>query len=71
MDLLLNNDFKNSVHFWKQVLKRLIDLTSKLASCNISFQGHHEIIRETNNGNFLLIVELLSKYDPILSKLKI
>jgi len=65
----LNNDFKESVNFWKQVLKKLIDIIFTLSSSNISFRGHREVIGETNNGNYLSIVELLSRYDPILSKL--
>ncbi|KAF0763559.1 zinc finger MYM-type protein 1-like, partial [Aphis craccivora] len=58
-----------SVNFWKQVLKKLIDIIFTLSSSNISFRGHREVIGETNNGNYLSIVELLSRYDPILSKL--
>lgn len=55
-------------HFWKEVQNRLIDIIFTLASSNISFRSHREFIGENNNGNYLSIVELLSKYDPILSK---
>ena len=40
-----------------------------LASCNLAFRGHREKIGEINNGNFLSVIELLARYDPVLKDL--
>jgi hypothetical protein len=36
---------------------------------NLSFRGSNEKNFVTNNGNFLGLVDLLSKYDPVLKEL--
>ena len=51
--------------FWRQVLSRLLDVT--LSTCNLAFRGHRE--NTDSKGNFLRIVELLGKYDPVLQEL--
>jgi hypothetical protein len=40
-----------------------------LASCNMPFRGHNENIDSKNPGMFLSIINLLSKYDPVLRNL--
>ncbi|KAM4026863.1 zinc finger MYM-type protein 1-like [Anomaloglossus baeobatrachus] len=40
-----------------------------MAMSNLAFRGHREKIGQSNNGNFLSIVELLSEYDHILKEL--
>ena len=37
-----------------------------LGEQGFSFQGESIMIGDTNNGNFLALIELLSRYDPIL-----
>lgn len=54
---------------WREILKRIVDVTLTLASCNLAFRGHQESIKNiecNQSGNFLSIIHLLSKYDPIL-----
>jgi len=36
---------------------------------NLSFTGYNEKINSKNRGNFLAVIDLLAKYDPVLSKL--
>lgn len=60
---------KKVLIFGNKYLKDLLILIFTFSSSNISFRGHREVIGETNNSNYLSIVELLSRYDPILSKL--
>lgn len=65
IDVLLDD----SMETWKQVLKRLIDVAMSMAICNIPFRGHRENIYDQSNknqGNFLSIVQLLARYDPVL-----
>ena len=60
---------KREVSYWTSVLTRVTDVTLTLASCNLAFRGHREKIGAPNNGNFLSIIELLSRYDPVLNEL--
>ena len=51
---------------WREILKRLLDVTMFLAKQNLPFRGHRENMLSENKGNFLQLIELLSKYDPVL-----
>ena len=35
---------------------------------NKPFRGHREDVYSSNKGNFIDLVELMSKYDPVLGK---
>ncbi|XP_025421989.1 zinc finger MYM-type protein 1-like [Sipha flava] len=60
---------QNECNFWRQVLDRVINVTLTLATSNLSFRGHRETDLSKNKGNFLSIITLISKYDPILENL--
>ena len=51
-------------------MKRLLDVKLTLAKQNLAFRGHREKGAKgsdgDNKGNFIGLVKLLSKYDPIL-----
>ena len=47
---------------------RLLDITLFLAKQNLAFSGHDEGHDSTNKGNFLELVQLLSKYDVVLKE---
>lgn len=53
---------------WYDMLLRLFDITLFLAKQNLAFRGHREQENASNKGNFLELVELLSRYDPILKE---
>ena len=55
--------------FWREVLKRLVKITLRLAFNGQSFRGHRENIDDIYNGNFLSEVELLAEFDPIMNEL--
>ena len=59
---------KREISYWTSVLTRITDVTLTLASCNLAFRGHREKVGEPSSGNFLSIVELLFRYDPVLIK---
>ena len=53
--------------YWREVLRRTIDVIIFLSPQGFALRGHNEIIGSFHNGNFLSINELLSKYDPFLA----
>uniref|UniRef100_A0A672HGU4 HAT C-terminal dimerisation domain-containing protein n=1 Tax=Salarias fasciatus TaxID=181472 RepID=A0A672HGU4_SALFA len=64
-----SNQIRLETNYWRQVLDRLINVTLTLATTNMPFRGHRETIGKANSGNFLAIVELTAKYDPVLQDL--
>ena len=54
---------------WKEILKRILDAVITMAKCNLAFRGHRdEGIKNigSKSGNSLNIIDLLSRYDPLL-----
>lgn len=51
---------------WRGVLERLLAIIHFLAKNNLAFRGTDEHLNCPNNGNFLGLVELLAKFDPVL-----
>ena len=51
----------------RQYLTRLIDIIKTLAKCGLPLRGHDETASSLNKGNFLEVVDLLARWDPILS----
>ena len=64
------NIFFNERRFWRNVLKRLIDIALFLLERNLAFRGSEEVLGSPHNGNFLGIFELLARRDPILKELQ-
>ena len=50
------------------MLKRLIDITLFLGERGLAFGGSSQGIGDSNNENFLGLIELLSHWDPILKE---
>ncbi|XP_078506693.1 zinc finger MYM-type protein 1-like [Lissotriton helveticus] len=69
IDTQLESDYKEQVNYWTLILSRIIDVTLLLSTCNLPFRGHREKLKEKDGGNFLAVIELLAKYDPVLSHL--
>ena len=69
IDSNLERDVRNAALFWRGVLERIVNVTLTLASCNLAFRGHREVLGQPNSGNFLAIIELLACYDPVLKEL--
>lgn len=47
----------------REIMKRLIDLTCLLARQELPFRGHKEDNESLNRGNYIEILQFLSKYD--------
>ena len=53
---------------WRDILHWLLDITLFLANQNLAFRGHQEDGSLLNRGNLFEMVEMLSKYDPVLKE---
>ncbi|XP_065674102.1 uncharacterized protein LOC136091046 [Hydra vulgaris] len=62
-----SRQIQNETQKWKDLLKRLIDAILFLAERGLAFRGVTHLI-DSNNGNFLGLLELLSHYDPLLEE---
>jgi len=58
---------KAEISRWTEVLERLLDAVLFLAKQNLAFQGHRKALDgAANAGNFLELVKLIAKYDPVM-----
>lgn len=58
---------RNEAERWKDVLKRLIYITEFLGAQNLAFRGQKDTLFDRSNGNFLKLIEFISKFDLVLS----
>ncbi|XP_065642774.1 uncharacterized protein LOC136074389 [Hydra vulgaris] len=56
----------NETKRWNQVFERLVASVQFLAERNLAFRGSEEQIGNPHNGNFLGVIELLGKFDPVM-----
>ena len=52
----------------KNVLNRVVNVITFLATRNLAFRGSEKKIVSQTNGNYLGIIELISLYDPFLAE---
>ncbi|XP_063918635.1 zinc finger MYM-type protein 1-like [Zophobas morio] len=67
IDQKLSAAIDEEVNYWKNVLRRVVSCVKSLASRGLSFRGHDEKFGSTHNGNFMMLLELLAKFDPFLA----
>ena len=53
---------------WIQVLILFLDVMKFQTKENLPFRGHQEDVYCSNKGNFIELVELMSKYDLVFGK---
>lgn len=60
---------EGNVDKWNETTKRILDVIITLSTDNLPFRGYHnEHIKliDSTSGNFLNIIDMLSRYDPFL-----
>lgn len=63
----VNQDLMSlEVNCWKEILKRLLAIVKYLAERNLAFCGHSDRLGESGNGNFIVQVQLMAQFDPIM-----
>lgn len=53
---------------WKEVMKRLVACVQFLAQQSLAFRGHTSKLYDRSNGNFLKLMEMLAKFDPVMTE---
>lgn len=51
---------------WRDILEMILAIIKYLATYNLAFRGHRESLDEENSGNFIGLVKLLAKFDPVI-----
>lgn len=54
--------------YWQNILQRVVEIIRFLAERGLAFRGSDEKVGSPSNGNYLGILELLSKFDPFLAE---
>ena len=68
VDLLQEKSILSEAERWKMLLQRIPGVVMFLGERGLAFRGDSEKIGDTHNGNFLGILELLARYDPLLQE---
>ena len=51
--------------YWRDVLQRAVEVIKFLAERGLPFRGDDEVFGSANNGNYMGVIELLAKFDPM------
>ncbi len=68
VDGLMLQNMQSQTEHWKQVLCRILDVTLFLGERGLAFRGNSHLIGDPGNGNFLGLLELIGRYDPVMSE---
>ena len=66
VDCQISCEIVSQITKWREILKRIIDVVLFLGERSLAFRGSSQRIGHPHNGNFLGIIELVSRYDPVL-----
>ncbi|XP_033221187.1 zinc finger MYM-type protein 1-like [Belonocnema kinseyi] len=64
----LTSKFEKETAYWRNVVRRVVSATKYLASRGLPFRGTDKKFGSENNGNFFMLIEFLSEFDPLMAK---
>lgn len=68
IDESFENTDQNEMIYWRKVLLRIVEVIKFLGSRGLAFRGDNQKLGSKQNGNYLGIIELISKFDPFLEE---
>lgn len=68
VDEHIQRQMSQETEHWRNVLKRLVIFAQYLAGQNLAFRGNSDKLYENDNGNFLKLLETVSKFDLVLAE---
>lgn len=68
VDKELQGQIEAEKSHWRAVLERLLAIIQYLAARNLPLRGSSDRLFERQNGNFLGLVELFAKFEPVLKE---
>lgn len=63
----IEGQLETEVNYWKAVLLRVVEVVKILASRGLPLRGHVEQFGNPENGNFMMLLELIAKFDVFLA----
>ena len=63
---MIAKEYGSEKEKWKAILRRILDVVFFLGKRGLAFRGSSHLIDDPQNGNFLGLIELLSRYDALL-----
>lgn len=67
IDYKLTEQLEKEKCYWRAVLRRVVAVIKALASRGLAFRGADERLGEPNNGNYLMMLEVIAQFDPFLA----
>lgn len=68
IDRVAQRELEKEREHWRKVLLKIILIVRFLAEHNIAFRGSNSRLYQGNNGNFLGLIEMLAKFDPVIKE---
>lgn len=68
IDQSLQQQISREKAHWQDVLTRIIAAVQFLAESNLAFRGTNSKLHKENNGHFLKLIEMISKFDAPMSE---
>lgn len=67
VDKQLTQQVEIEISYWRNVLRRVIAVVKSLSSRGLPFRGRNDHFGSSQNGNFIMSLELISEFDPFLA----
>lgn len=68
IDTELEKQIEGEAKYWTEVLKRVVSAIKFLSSRGLALRGDNQVLGDTQNGNFLGMLEFLAEWDAFMAE---
>lgn len=68
IDERLTKQLSDEIQYWRNVLKRVVAAVKALGIRGLAFRGKDDRFGSTHNGNYMMMFEFLSEFDPFIAE---